>query len=68
MLIENMIKDLTILSIIYWNDSLRTKILDIMGERILEPQYKPAETKVIISTSKQAQYDFIKCFTALNIN
>lgn len=39
-----------------------------MRERVLEPQYKPDETRTIVSTSKRAQRDIQKHFSGLNIN
>lgn len=52
----------------FWNDHLQNELLDVVTEKVPDPQYKPDETKITVSTSKRAQRCLEKRFRALNID
>ena len=52
----------------FWNDKLQPELTDVIKDKVPEPRYKPDETRIEVSTSKRAQRDYQKRFSALAID
>ncbi len=62
------VEDVNVISSTFWNDTLKPDLVDVVKEKAPEPQYKPDETRITVSTSKRSRRDFQKRFGALNID
>lgn len=62
------VEDVSVAPGTYWSDTFKSDIDEVVKERVPEPQYKPDETRITVSTSKRGQRDFQKRFGGLNID
>ncbi|TWU71467.1 hypothetical protein ED733_002851 [Metarhizium rileyi] len=62
------VEDIDIPPVTFWDETLKSQLIDVVNEKVPVPQYKPDETKITVCTSKRAQRPFQKRFGALNID
>ncbi|PTB47502.1 hypothetical protein M431DRAFT_102125 [Trichoderma harzianum CBS 226.95] len=62
------VEDVNIPSGTFWDKTLKPELLDVVEEKAPDPQFKPDDTRIIVSTSKRSQRDFHKRFSALHID
>lgn len=62
------VEDVNVPSGTFWSNTLQPELFDVVAEKAPDPQYKPDETRITISTSKRSQRDFQKRFRGLNID
>ncbi|EHK19833.1 uncharacterized protein TRIVIDRAFT_68181 [Trichoderma virens Gv29-8] len=67
-LTSDTVEDVNVPSSTFWSNTLKPELFDVVEEKAPDPQYKPDETRITISTSKRSQRDFQKRFSGLNID
>ncbi|KAL7925297.1 hypothetical protein ACQKWADRAFT_283585 [Trichoderma austrokoningii] len=67
-LTSDTVEDVNVPSSLFWSNTLKPELFDVVEEKAPDPQYKPDETRITISTSKRSQRDFQKRFGGLNID
>jgi hypothetical protein len=67
-LTSDTVEDVNVSSSAFWNNTLKAELFDVVKEKAPEPQFRPDETRIAVSTTKRSQRDFQKRFGGLNIN
>ncbi|EHK19843.1 uncharacterized protein TRIVIDRAFT_155669 [Trichoderma virens Gv29-8] len=67
-LTSDTVEDVNVPSGMFWSNTLKPELFDVVEEKAPDPQYKPDETRITISTSKWSQRGFQKRFSGRNID